>query len=172
MVRLVGRSLVPFPLGLGQVSGGEPGSSTEQGLGSFDGKGRVRAAGGVVWRRGRSGEVEVVVVHRPRYDDWTFPKGKWAPGESDEQTAVREVEEETGLRCVPGRELASASYVDSKGRPKVVRYWEMTVAEVAERTSTDEVDQFRWVTFDDCADLLTYEHDRDVLESFIAVASR
>jgi len=80
----------------------------------------VRAAGGVVEQDGR-----VLVVHRPRYDDWTFPKGKALDGETDEACALREVEEETGLRCELGDELPATSYVDAKGRPKRVRYWRM-----------------------------------------------
>ena len=85
--------------------------------------GVVRAAGGVVTR----GEPpEVLVVHRPRYDDWSFPKGKAEPGERDEDCALREVEEETGLRCELREELPSTSYTDARGRPKRVRYWLMT----------------------------------------------
>ena len=86
----------------------------------------MHAAGGVVTRDGDTGH-EVVVVHRPRYDDWSLPKGKRDPGETDEQCAVREVEEETGLRCTLGRELLPTRYVDRHGRPKVVRYWHMQV---------------------------------------------
>src|SRR5438093_9997880 len=81
----------------------------------------VRAGGAVVWRESPDG-VEVLLVHRPKYGDWTFPKGKCEPGESDEECAVREVEEETGLRVTLGTELPSTSYI-SKGRPKLVRYW-------------------------------------------------
>src|SRR3989442_274166 len=80
----------------------------------------VRAAGGVVLRDGR-----VLLVHRPRYGDWTFPKGKALPGESDEDCALREVEEETGLRCELGEELPATAYVDGMGRPKRVRWWRM-----------------------------------------------
>ena len=86
--------------------------------------GVIRAAGGVPVRQA-GGDLEVLLVHRPRYDDWTFPKGKAEPGESDVECALREVEEETGLRCELGRELPSTSYVDGKGRPKRVRYWLM-----------------------------------------------
>jgi 8-oxo-dGTP pyrophosphatase MutT (NUDIX family) len=81
----------------------------------------VRAAGGVVWRRGADGAVEVLVVHRPKYDDWSFPKGKLDPGETEEECALREVDEETGLRCELGEELPTTMYVDRKGRPKRVR---------------------------------------------------
>ena len=85
----------------------------------------VRAAGGVVLRRGPAGELETLLVHRPRYDDWTLPKGKLLPGEAEEDAALREVEEETGLACEIEGELASVEYTDSRGRPKRVRYYVM-----------------------------------------------
>ena len=86
----------------------------------------VRAAGGVVVRHRDDGVVEILLVHRPAYDDWSFPKGKCEDGESEEDAAVREVEEETGLRCRLERELATTRYRDGRGRPKTVRYWLMT----------------------------------------------
>jgi 8-oxo-dGTP diphosphatase len=119
----------------------------------------VRAAGGIVTRDG-----EVLLVHRPKYDDWTFPKGKLDAGESNEQAAVREVEEETGLRCSLGRELPSTSYTDSRGRPKIVRYWQMQ-AEEGEFEPTDEVDEIAWLDPEEAAERLTYAHDRKVLEA-------
>src|SRR6478752_9879511 len=85
---------------------------------------QVRAAGGLIVRE-RNDEVEIALVHRPRYDDWTLPKGKLEPGETEAEGALREVEEETGLRCELGPEIATTSYTDSRGRPKTVRYWEM-----------------------------------------------
>ena len=124
----------------------------------------VEAAGGVVWRRTPAGEVEVLLVHRPRYDDWTVPKGKLGAGEDHVAAALREVEEETGLRCRLGEELPSTSYVDRKGRPKRVRYWSMTPAG-GDFTPTDEVDEVRWLPVDAAASLLTYPRDRDVLDA-------
>ena len=121
----------------------------------------VEAAGGVVVREGGSG-LEVCVVHRPRYDDWTLPKGKLDPGESFEAAALREVEEETGLRCRLVRELASTEYRDSKDRPKLVRYWLMEV-EGGEFAPNDEVDEMRWVAVEEAAQMLTYERDRGLL---------
>jgi 8-oxo-dGTP diphosphatase len=118
---------------------------------------RVEAAGGVVERDGR-----VLLVHRPRYDDWTFPKGKLDPGESFEDAALREVEEETGVRCSLGRELASTRY-EVNGRPKLVRYWLMTPRAELEFTPNEETDGLRWVTPDEARALLTYDRDRDVL---------
>ena len=117
----------------------------------------VRASGGLVLRDGN-----VRVVHRPRYDDWSFPKGKAEAGESDEDCAVREVEEETGLRCSLGRELPSTTYTDPKGRPKVVRYWIMEVVG-GELSFEHEVDEAKWVSVDEAASLLSYPRDVDVL---------
>lgn len=128
----------------------------------------ILAAGGVVWRV-VDGAVEVLVVHRPRYDDWTFPKGKADAGETGEQTALREVEEETGLRCLLGRELISTTYTDGKGRSKTVRYWEMTVTEGSFEANS-EVDETRWVAPEAAAEMLSYPRDLPVLASFTAFA--
>jgi len=125
----------------------------------------VRAAGGVVVRGAGAG-ITVLLVHRPAYDDWTFPKGKVDPGESDEDCAVREVEEETGLRCVLGRELQSTTYDDARGRPKLVRYWVMKVAGGGLRFE-HEVDEARWLSADEAAALLTYERDIAVLHEAV-----
>jgi 8-oxo-dGTP diphosphatase len=121
----------------------------------------VKASGGVVWRRGERG-IEVALVHRPRYDDWSFPKGKLDPGEGWEEAALREVEEEIGLRCRLGHELPSTSYRDNKGRSKVVRYWMMEPLD-GEFAPSDEVDEVRWLSTGDAAGLLTYDRDRELL---------
>jgi 8-oxo-dGTP diphosphatase len=118
----------------------------------------IRAAGGVVLRDGR-----VVVVHRPKYDDWSLPKGKLDPGETWEEAAVREVEEETGLRATLGRELEPVRY-EHKGRPKLVRYWLMEPTEETGFTPNDEVDELRWVTPDEARELLSYGRDRDLVD--------
>jgi 8-oxo-(d)GTP phosphatase len=123
----------------------------------------VRAAGGVVRRAGPDGE-EVLLVHRPRYGDWTFPKGKAQPGETAEATALREVEEETGFVCVLGDELPSAGYRDSHGRPKVVRYWTMRVESGAFEPHR-EVDAITWVRARDAEASLSYERDRYILRA-------
>jgi 8-oxo-dGTP pyrophosphatase MutT (NUDIX family) len=122
----------------------------------------VRAAGGVVTRQAGDGAIEVVVVHRLAYGDWTFPKGKLHEGESCEEAALREVEEETRLRCRLGRELGSTRYHDSQGRPKTVRYWEMTVVE-GELGPANEVDDARWLPLAAARALLTYDRDLAIL---------
>jgi len=122
----------------------------------------VRAAGGLLFRQGAEGPVEVVLVHRPAYDDWTFPKGKLDPGETDAEAAVREVEEETGLRSRPVRDLGTTSYHDSRGRPKTVRYWEMTPIDGV-LGPANEIDEARWVPLDEAARMLTYARDRKLL---------
>jgi 8-oxo-dGTP pyrophosphatase MutT (NUDIX family) len=121
----------------------------------------VKASGGGVWRRGPDG-LEVALVHRPKYDDWSFPKGKLDPGERWEEAALREVEEEVGLRCRLGHELPPTAYTDPKGRAKVVRYWLMEPVDGAFAPS-GEVDEMRWVSAAEAGRLLTYEHDRELL---------
>lgn len=124
----------------------------------------VRAAGGIVVRPAAGGGApEVLVVHRPRYDDWSLPKGKLDPGETWEEAARREVVEETGFRCELGAEAAQVRYTDHKARPKLVRYWWMTVLD-GTFAPNDEVDEIRWLTAADAAAILTYEHDRALVE--------
>ena len=118
----------------------------------------VPAAGGIVVRDGC-----VLLVHRPAYDDWTLPKGKLHDGESWEDGALREVEEETGLSCDVGEEAGRTRYVDGHGRNKEVRYFHMTGGGEAE--ARNEVDDVRWVPLDEAAGLLTYRRDADLLSS-------
>ena len=116
------------------------------------------AAGGVVLHDGR-----VCVIHRPRYEDWSLPKGKLEAGEDHPAGARREVWEETGLRARCGAELTPHEYVDRKGRPKLVRWYCMTVEDVAPFEVNPEVDERRWVTPAEAERLLDYEHDRGLV---------
>jgi 8-oxo-dGTP diphosphatase len=125
----------------------------------------VRAAGGVVIRGTGEGR-QVLLVHRPQYDDWTFPKGKAKPSESDEACAVREVEEETTLRCELGRELPATRYVDAKGRPKVVRWWLMRpLGDPDLAGAANEVGDVRWLDPEAARELLTYHRDLALLDA-------
>jgi 8-oxo-dGTP diphosphatase len=127
----------------------------------------VKAGGGVVWRRGDDGAVVIAAVHRPKYDDWSLPKGKLDPGESWQEAAVREVEEEIGLRCRVGRELPPVSYTDPKGRSKAVRYWLME-PESGTFAADHEIDDARWVTLEEAERLLSYAHDRELVREAFA----
>ncbi len=111
-------------------------------------------------------------MHRPRYDDWSLPKGKLDKGESFEQAAVREIEEETGLRCSLGRELEPADYTDHKGRSKIVRWYLMEPLDPADLERpfepNDEVDEIRWATAAEALELADYEHDRRLIAAHVA----
>jgi 8-oxo-dGTP diphosphatase len=131
-----------------------------------DADAEVFAAGGVVWRRGDGG-VEIVLVHRPKYDDWSLPKGKLDHGESFEEAAQREVEEETGLRTELGRFLGETTYRDNKDREKLVRYWAMRSLG-GEFDPDDEVDDLRWVPIAAAARELHYDFDRDLVDRVAA----
>ena len=122
----------------------------------------VKAAGGVVWRPAGD-TVAIAIAHRPRYDDWSLPKGKLDKGESWEDAALREVHEEIGLRCRLGEELEPVAYADRKGRAKVVRYWLMEPDEDAVFVPNDEVDEVRWLAPPEAADALTYPHDAELV---------
>jgi 8-oxo-dGTP diphosphatase len=129
----------------------------------------VRAAGGVVWRPAPGGGVELGVIHRPRYDDWSLPKGKLDRGESWEEAAVREVEEEIGVACELGEELEPIAYRDSKGREKVVRYWLMEAVDVDDFVVNDEVDELRWVGGSEALALLSYDRDKALVAEALEV---
>ena len=121
----------------------------------------VIAAGAVVVRKGA-----VLLVHRPKYDDWSFPKGKQDPGEDDVVTAVREVAEETGVEVRLGMPLPSTAYVQLDGRTKLVHYWRASVVgdhDVTTYRANDEIDDVAWVPIEEAVGLLSYERDRDVL---------
>ena len=136
---------------------------------------KIPAAGALLWRPGEQGP-EVVLVHRPRYDDWSFPKGKCLPGEHVLITAVREVTEETEIEVTLGRRLRTVRYL-SDGRPKQVDYWAARPAaqaagetgepaEPAPFTPNEEVDELAWLPLTAAGDRLTYQHDTEVLSEF------
>jgi 8-oxo-dGTP diphosphatase len=125
----------------------------------------VRAAGGVVWRSA-AGEPEILLVHRPRYGDWTLPKGKNEPDEPDEVCAVREVLEETGMRVELGPLLCRVQYTDARGRAKEVAYFDLC-ATVGSFEPNDEVDEVRWAVPAVAKAALTYAHDVAVIDAFL-----
>jgi len=128
---------------------------------------RIRAAGGVVWRPAPGG-VEVCLVHRPRYDDWSLPKGKLDPGEHPLRAAVREVAEETDVQAVPQVRLPTIRY-RSEGRPKAVDYWSMRAVATGGFQPDTEVDQVRWFPADEAARRVSYPHDGEVIGAFAAL---
>ncbi|MGI8575012.1 MAG: NUDIX hydrolase [Egibacteraceae bacterium] len=129
----------------------------------------VRAAGAVLWRCGDDG-LELAVIHRPKYDDWSLPKGKLDPGETEVEAAVREVQEETGYTGELGGDLGEVSYVHERrgeARDKRVRYWSMRAGE-GRFVPGDEVDLLEWLAPEDALDKLSYDRDRDVAQRFLA----
>ncbi len=122
----------------------------------------IRAAGGIVCRTNGSGKTQIVVVHRPAYDDWTLPKGKVDTDETPEECALREVREETGYKCELVRPLGCTAYVDRRGRNKVACYWVMQVISGRFRAG-GEVDRMVWMSVPDAIKRLTYTRDKTLL---------
>ncbi len=118
-----------------------------------------------MWRR-RDGHLEVVLVHRPHYDDWSLPKGKVDAGETYVQAAIREVREEASVEVQMGPELPAVYYTDHRGRPKVARYWAMTVVG-GEAGADNEIDEVAWLPVADAIARLTYVWDAPVLERLV-----
>ena len=138
---------------------------------------RIKASGAVLWRPGPFGgapgyaepEPEIALIHRPRYGDWSFPKGKAEPGEHAVLTAVREIEEETGHPCALGRRLPNTEY-EVLGRPKRVKYWAARAADGGVFTPNLEVDQLEWMSAAAARERLTSPLDVEVLDAFTAQA--
>jgi 8-oxo-dGTP pyrophosphatase MutT (NUDIX family) len=126
----------------------------------------VQAAGGLVVRRD-GGTLEIVVVHRPVHQDWSFPKGKLELGETLELAALREVREETGMTCRLLRFIGHTEYLDRKGRPKAVAYWVMA-AEEGYFTPNEEVDEMRWLSLAGAARTLSYPRDQELIAVLMA----
>jgi 8-oxo-(d)GTP phosphatase len=133
------------------------------------GNGEIRAAGMVLWRPSGASR-EVALVHRNRYDDWSFPKGKLEPGEHALLAAVREVAEETGLQATLGRPLPSTRYHDRSGRPKQVDYWAGRPVPGAPDSfrPNDEVNRVEWLPVTAAGGRLSYPRDTAVLDDFAA----
>jgi len=127
----------------------------------------VRAAGGVVWRQRPDGVREYAVIHRPRYDDWSLPKGKLEPEETLEAAALREVAEETGLRCRLGPHVRTHRYTDQKGRLKTADFFLMEAID-GDFAGGAEVDELRWLAAGNALGLLSYTRDRDLLAEVAA----
>ncbi|WP_105974065.1 NUDIX hydrolase [Streptomyces geranii] len=131
----------------------------------------VFAAGCVLWRRSPvDGGLEICLVHRPKYDDWSHPKGRLKHDEETLAAALREVEEETGYEAAPGAPLTPTHY-DVNGRPKQVSYWE---AEAVSGTfaPNDEVDLILWLPPAEARERLTQPRDRDLIDELLTLRSR
>ena len=123
----------------------------------------IEAAGGVLWKETSSG-LKLAVIHRQRYDDWSLPKGKREKGERWQETALREVKEETGCQVVLGKFIGSASYaIHSNNRPKIVLFWHMHVKQGCKFQPNHEVDRIKWVSPSKALKLLSYEDEREIV---------
>ncbi len=131
----------------------------------------VRASGAVVWRWGADGEPEFLLVHRPRYDDWSLPKGKQEAGETAEQCAVREVWEETGVTGALGPAMPAARYIDQRGRAKLVAYWLLQAQNQRPRPPDAEVDELRWVGASRAVEMVHYAHDGALVRAALRVVA-
>ncbi len=127
----------------------------------------IKAAGAVLWREETPFELEILLVHRPQYDDWSFPKGKVEDGESAIAASYREVMEETGHAAIFGQYLGSSSYKTGEGKKKV-KYWMAHALPATNPFSpNNEVDKIEWVSIKEARHFLTYDEDRDILDEFI-----
>ena len=124
----------------------------------------IQAAGGLLWRDAPDGR-QIAIVHRPKYDDWTLPKGKLKSGEDWIGAARREVEEETGCQ-VDVKDYAGQVDYQIKGTPKTVRFWEMVLAGECHFQSNKEIDALDWVAVEDALQRLSYAGERELLKQW------
>lgn len=129
----------------------------------------IRAAGGIVIRRVANGHYEVACIYREARGDWTFPKGKLDAGETFEQAAIREVWEETGMRCEVMRFVGTTNYTHRKGRPKIVAYYLMSVA-TGEFAPNDEVDELVWLPLENVREHLTWDRDQELFDLVVTMS--
>lgn len=127
----------------------------------------IKAAGAVLWREETPFELEILLVHRPQYDDWSFPKGKVEDGESAIAAAYREVMEETGHAAIFGQYLGSSSYKVGEGKKKVKYWMAQALPSSISFSPNNEVDKIEWVSIKEARHFLTYDEDRDILDEFI-----
>ena len=127
----------------------------------------IKAAGAVLWREETPFELEVLLVHRPQYDDWSFPKGKVEEGESAIAAAFREVKEETGYSAIFGQYLGSSSYKLDEGKKKVKYWMAHALPQSLPFAPNTEVDKIEWVSIKEARHFLTYDEDREILDEFI-----
>ena len=128
----------------------------------------IRAAGALLWRESSAGEIEVALVHRPRYDDWSLPKGKIDENETPLACAYREVFEETGIKARFTRQLGSVEYEDN-GTQKRVKYWVAQALGTPDFVANEEVDQLRWLKPSDSIELATHQSDKEMIERFLEI---
>ncbi len=128
----------------------------------------IRAAGALLWREIAAGEIEIALVHRPRYDDWSLPKGKIDENETALACAYREVFEETGIKARFTRQLGSVEYEDN-GAQKRVKYWVAQALGASDFVANEEVDQLRWLNPTDSIELATHQSDKEMIERFLEI---
>jgi 8-oxo-dGTP diphosphatase len=126
----------------------------------------IQAAGGLLWRKGKRGP-QIAVVHRPRYDDWSLPKGLLKEGESWQQAALREVGEETGCQALLGDFLGCNCYM-VEGQPKVVLFWQMALREEEVYDRHEEVDRLVWLSPKKALKRLSYKNEKALLKEALS----
>lgn len=129
----------------------------------------VEAAGGILWKETPSGQ-KIVIIHRKRYDDWSLPKGKKDPDESWQETALREVWEETNCRAILGKFIGSSSYTMNGQTPKVVLFWQMALQKEFDFKPNSEVDRIKWISPKKALKQLSYNNERNILNKAIKLS--